>query len=183
MEPFSLAVRHRHLNSFPCKAESPPCPASLSRQSRGTEHCFCIIIQLVVTLGVCPVCFIWDIIKNKNFTLLNLEGVLASARVVNRCPERLTDGSVSCCAVVTRAETDAPAGLSIDRFPVTKTILPFFLFVFCFWIWDKPLAIKAGIKDVSKEIHFVPICYFSGLGGGVVFLCVYVYVCVCECST
>lgn len=54
---FSLAVRNEHLNSSPFKAESP-CVPCFSLQSTGTVHCFCIIIELVVTLGVYPVCII-----------------------------------------------------------------------------------------------------------------------------
>lgn len=42
---------------------------------------------------------------------------------------------------------------------------------------------KKGIQGFSKEIHFMHMCCFSGVEGGVPSLRMYVSVCVCECST
>lgn len=59
---------------------------------------FCIIIQLVVTLGVCAVCVMWHMTKSKNSTPSALEGDFRE-RKSNPLPEWLNDRPASHCEV------------------------------------------------------------------------------------
>ena len=57
-----------------------------------------MIIQLVVTLGVCPVCVMWHMTKSKNSTLSALEGDFRK-RKSKPLPEWLNDRPASHCEV------------------------------------------------------------------------------------